>query len=200
MLGLAQVARVSGRLCRSPPCALLRHGPQLYPGTDDPSLSFFPAVYLVAPAIYLVASVSLPSTLVGMSLSAGWKQLVPGILNPSALGCANCVALQVCVVAFTKSKMTVKASAFDRNLGGRDFDMVGGPRGLTLHHCIASCHPPLYRLLPSTTASPLAIHHCIAPSLFELSLGFRTSERLRLCPCAGDVQSFRRRMEDKDRY
>jgi len=31
---------------------------------------------------------------------------------------------QVCVVAFTKSKMTVLASAFDRNLGGRDFDMA----------------------------------------------------------------------------
>lgn len=31
---------------------------------------------------------------------------------------------QVCLVAFTKSKMTVLASAFDRNLGGRDFDMA----------------------------------------------------------------------------
>lgn len=29
---------------------------------------------------------------------------------------------QACIVAFTKSKMTVVASAFDRNLGGRDFD------------------------------------------------------------------------------
>jgi len=29
---------------------------------------------------------------------------------------------QVCIVAFTKSKMTVLATAFDRNLGGRDFD------------------------------------------------------------------------------
>eukprot|EP00960_Hanusia_phi_P062262 765103-Hanusia_phi.AAC.5 len=29
---------------------------------------------------------------------------------------------QACIVAFTKSKMTVLASAFDRNLGGRDFD------------------------------------------------------------------------------
>jgi heat shock protein 4 len=30
---------------------------------------------------------------------------------------------QVCLVAFSKSKMTVLASAFDRNLGGRDVDM-----------------------------------------------------------------------------
>eukprot|EP00290_Baffinella_frigidus_P015828 CAMPEP_0180215816 /NCGR_PEP_ID=MMETSP0987-20121128/15773_1 /TAXON_ID=697907 /ORGANISM="non described non described, Strain CCMP2293" /LENGTH=843 /DNA_ID=CAMNT_0022174651 /DNA_START=55 /DNA_END=2586 /DNA_ORIENTATION=+ len=29
---------------------------------------------------------------------------------------------QVCIVAFTKSKMTVLASGFDRNLGGREFD------------------------------------------------------------------------------
>mmetsp|Transcript_42485 Transcript_42485/g.99740 ORF Transcript_42485/g.99740 Transcript_42485/m.99740 type:complete len:846 (+) Transcript_42485:150-2687(+) len=29
---------------------------------------------------------------------------------------------QVCIAAFTKSKMTVLATAFDRNLGGRDFD------------------------------------------------------------------------------
>ena len=38
--------------------------------------------------------------------------------------CARvCSCTQVCLVAFTKGKMQVLASAFDRNLGGRDIDM-----------------------------------------------------------------------------
>jgi len=53
---------------------------------------------------------------------------------------------QVCVVAFTKSKMTVLASAFDRNLGGRDFDMVQKQRYFfTLHFVFADLDVSLLR-------------------------------------------------------
>jgi hypothetical protein len=46
---------------------------------------------------------------------------------------AVCVSMQVCLVAFTKGKMTVLATAFDRNLGGLNPQPQGFPDSLSVY-------------------------------------------------------------------